>query len=88
MGVPLLFSQVYDSEAFSAAALMAGLIMGAGPTPTTSCALHPQGGFAQKGAKIVNSPPLFGQTAEFLCRIIFASGVAATISLWRLPGHI
>src|ERR1700730_18085347 len=32
---PLLFSQVYDSEAFSAAALMAGMIMGAGPTATT-----------------------------------------------------
>jgi hypothetical protein len=31
----LLFSQGYDSAAFSAAALMAGMIMGAGPTPTT-----------------------------------------------------
>ena len=31
----LLFSQGYDSAAFSAAAFMAGMIMGAGPTPTT-----------------------------------------------------
>ena len=31
----LLFSQGYDSAAFSAAALMAGMIMGAGPAATT-----------------------------------------------------
>src|ERR1700719_4385537 len=33
---PLLFSQGYDSAAFSAAALMAGMIMGAERRPTTS----------------------------------------------------
>src|ERR1700719_1016781 len=31
---PLLFSQGYDSAAFSVAALMAGMIVGAGPRPT------------------------------------------------------
>ena len=31
----MLFSQGYDSAAFSAAALMAGMILGAGPTSTT-----------------------------------------------------
>jgi hypothetical protein len=31
----LLFSQGYDSAAFSAGALMAGMIIDAGPTPTT-----------------------------------------------------
>jgi hypothetical protein len=31
----LLFSQGYDSAAFSAAAIVAGMVMGAGPTATT-----------------------------------------------------